>query len=124
MRLTSVDLPEPVAPMIAVVLPGATVKLFVTADARARAHRRWLELQGRGMAETEGQVEAEMALPVTPLDVLDDSLDAGALDEEDGGATRGGGFNPVRGAKVVARAKQVLDEAVPLAEGSWAGGAV
>ncbi|QUW17690.1 serine/threonine-protein kinase [Agrococcus sp. Marseille-Q4369] len=34
------------------------------------------------------QVEAEMALPVTPLDVLDDSLDAGSVDEEDGGATR------------------------------------
>ncbi|MEV7528029.1 protein kinase [Agrococcus sediminis] len=34
------------------------------------------------------QVEAEMALPVTPLDVLDDSLDADEVDEEDGGATR------------------------------------
>ena len=34
------------------------------------------------------QVEAEMALPVTPLDVLDDSLDPDAVDEEDGGATR------------------------------------
>lgn len=34
------------------------------------------------------QVEAEMALPVTPLDVLDDSLDPEAMDEEDGGATR------------------------------------
>lgn len=34
------------------------------------------------------QVEAEMALPVTPLDVLDDSLDAEEVDEEDGGATR------------------------------------
>nr|WP_241429363.1 protein kinase [Agrococcus sp. ARC_14] len=34
------------------------------------------------------QVEAEMALPVTPLDVLDDSLDAEVVDEEDGGATR------------------------------------
>ncbi len=34
------------------------------------------------------QVEAEMALPVTPLDVLDDSLDPEAVDEEDGGATR------------------------------------
>ncbi|WP_306232991.1 serine/threonine-protein kinase [Agrococcus beijingensis] len=34
------------------------------------------------------QVEAEMALPVTPLDVLDDSVEAGAVDEEDGGATR------------------------------------
>ncbi|WP_405216200.1 serine/threonine-protein kinase [Agrococcus sp. Ld7] len=34
------------------------------------------------------QVEAEMALPVTPLDVLDDALDAEEVDEEDGGATR------------------------------------
>lgn len=34
------------------------------------------------------QVEAEMALPVTPLDVLDDSLDPEETDEEDGGATR------------------------------------
>lgn len=34
------------------------------------------------------QVEAEMALPVTPLDVLDESLDAEEVDEEDGGATR------------------------------------
>ncbi|MCR8672004.1 serine/threonine-protein kinase, partial [Agrococcus sp. HG114] len=34
------------------------------------------------------QVEAEMALPVTPLDVLDDSLAPEAVDEEDGGATR------------------------------------
>lgn len=34
------------------------------------------------------QVEAEMALPVTPLDVLDDSLEPDEFDEEDGGATR------------------------------------
>lgn len=34
------------------------------------------------------QVEAEMALPVTPLDVLDDGLDAEEVAEEDGGATR------------------------------------
>jgi malate synthase len=39
---------------------------------------------------------------------------------ETGGATRGGGYNPVRGAAVVARAKQVLDQAVPLASGSHA----
>ena len=39
---------------------------------------------------------------------------------ETGGATRGGGFNPVRGAAVVARAKQVLDQAAPLAQGSHA----
>ena len=39
---------------------------------------------------------------------------------EDDGATRGHGFNPVRGAAVVARAKQVLDQAAPLAQGSHA----
>ncbi len=42
-----------------------------------------------------------------------------ALPETDG-ATRGGGFNPVRGAAVVKRAKRVLDETAPLAAGSHA----
>ena len=40
-----------------------------------------------------------------------------AIDDADG-AARGRGFNPARGAKVVARAKAFLDEAVPLAHGS------
>jgi len=38
---------------------------------------------------------------------------------ETGGAERGRGYNKVRGAQVVARAKQVLDQAVPLANGSY-----
>ena len=42
-----------------------------------------------------------------------------ALPQTDG-ATSGRSFNPVRGAKVVARAKQVLDQAAPLATGSHA----
>ena len=42
-----------------------------------------------------------------------------ALPETDG-AARGRGYNPARGAKVVERAKQVLDQAAPLAAGSHA----
>ncbi|HEV7913546.1 MAG TPA: malate synthase G [Albitalea sp.] len=37
---------------------------------------------------------------------------------ESGGAEKGAGYNPVRGAKVIAFARQVLDQAVPLASGS------
>ncbi|MEO6986264.1 MAG: malate synthase G [Paralcaligenes sp.] len=37
---------------------------------------------------------------------------------EDDGATRAGGYNPVRGAKVVAFARHFLDEHAPLAQGS------
>ncbi len=39
---------------------------------------------------------------------------------ETGGAERGRGYNKVRGAQVVSRAKQVLDQAAPLADGSYA----
>jgi len=39
---------------------------------------------------------------------------------EEGGAEKGQGYNPVRGAKVVAFARQVLDEVAPLAQGSHA----
>ena len=39
---------------------------------------------------------------------------------EDGGAERGGGYNPVRGAKVIAYVREVLNNAVPLAAANWA----
>lgn len=39
---------------------------------------------------------------------------------EDGGATRSGGYNPVRGAKVIAVARQFLDDSFPLQQGSHA----
>ncbi|HYZ23301.1 MAG TPA: malate synthase G, partial [Rhodopila sp.] len=42
-----------------------------------------------------------------------------AIPEEEG-ATRSGGYNKVRGAKVIARAREILDGAVPLASGSHA----
>lgn len=43
-----------------VVCPGAAVKLFVTADAGARARRRWLELSERGASVPLQDVEADM----------------------------------------------------------------
>ncbi|MBB4954711.1 malate synthase [Agrobacterium vitis] len=39
---------------------------------------------------------------------------------EEGGAEKGKGYNPVRGAKVIAWARNFLDQSVPLTGGSWA----
>ncbi|WP_270937814.1 (d)CMP kinase [Falsiroseomonas oryzae] len=43
-----------------VIFPDAPAKLFVTASPEARARRRWLELQGRGVERPLAEVEAEM----------------------------------------------------------------
>ncbi len=42
---------------------------------------------------------------------------------EDGGATRGGSYNTVRGARVVAQAREFLDQAAPLRDGRHAAAA-
>ena len=42
-----------------------------------------------------------------------------AISEEDG-ATRGGPYNPLRGAKIIARGKQILDRVAPLTRGQHA----
>ncbi|WP_442594604.1 malate synthase G [Parapusillimonas sp. JC17] len=39
---------------------------------------------------------------------------------EDDGATRAGGYNPVRGAQVIAYARRFMDDSIPLAQGSHA----
>ncbi|WP_159347811.1 (d)CMP kinase [Roseomonas harenae] len=75
-----------------VVCPEARVKLFVTASAEARAHRRWLERQGRGEAVPLSEVAAEMAVrdardaarDVAPMGAAKDAvvLDTTALDAE------------------------------------------
>jgi malate synthase len=51
---------------------------------------------------------------------LYDALYGTDVISEDGGAEKGSSYNRVRGDKVIAYARTFLDEAVPLASGSWA----
>ncbi|MSP00137.1 MAG: (d)CMP kinase [Acetobacteraceae bacterium] len=43
-----------------VIFPNADLKLFVTASPEARAHRRWLELRGRGLGADLLDVERDI----------------------------------------------------------------
>ena len=43
-----------------VIVPQADAKLFVTASAEIRAHRRWQELTARGLHHTEAEVLADI----------------------------------------------------------------
>lgn len=73
-----------------VVLPGADVKIFLTADVAIRAQRRYLELQEKGMKTTPQQVLQEMQRrdaqdenrAIAPLRPAKDAirLDTSALD--------------------------------------------
>ncbi|HEY4043695.1 MAG TPA: (d)CMP kinase, partial [Rhodopila sp.] len=75
-----------------VIFPDAGVKLFVTASLEARAHRRWQELQAKGVQADLGTVEQDMrardaqdaARTAAPLRPADDAvlLDTTALDPD------------------------------------------
>jgi cytidylate kinase len=65
-----------------VIAPDATAKLFVDAAPEVRAHRRWLELQGMGIARDEAELLAEIVArdhadrsrAVSPLRQADDAV--------------------------------------------------
>lgn len=73
-----------------VVLPGADVKIFLTAGSEVRARRRWLELQERGtprdweqlLRETRERDEKDASRAEAPLRPAEDSvlLDTSELD--------------------------------------------
>jgi len=64
------------------VLPHATVKIYLTADAEERARRRWVQLQEKGASDTFEQVledlkrrdANDMNREVDPLRVAEDAI--------------------------------------------------
>lgn len=110
---------------------------------KAKAYRKFLEQIGYLVPEPVGakadtrNVDSELATQAGPQLVvpitnaryalnaanarwgsLYDALYGTDALPEDGGAARGGGYNPLRGAKVIEYARHVLDRTVPLKKGS------
>ena len=64
------------------VLPNATVKIYLTASSKTRAHRRWLELTAKGEECSEDEIEKEiiardnqdMNRAIAPLKKADDAI--------------------------------------------------
>jgi cytidylate kinase len=65
-----------------VICPGASAKLFVDAQPKVRARRRWLELSGLGIEKDEALLAAELVArdkadrerPVSPMVAAPDAL--------------------------------------------------
>jgi len=94
-----------------VVLPEATLKIFLTASPRVRAQRRFLELQEKGMAaeHTVDSIEKE----ITIRDERDSTRDTGALKQAEDAILIDSSSLTV--AEVL---KQVMDVLVSLGYGS------
>ncbi|WP_438986467.1 (d)CMP kinase [Marivivens donghaensis] len=84
-----------------VICPGANVKLFVTASAEVRAHRRWLEVGGdeaQVLAEVRERDDRDMNRADAPLKPADDALliDTSDLSIEDAIAAAVNAINAAR----------------------------
>ena len=71
-----------------VIAPHAAAKLYVDARPELRAHRRWLELKGMGIARDEGELLKELlardaADKARPISPLRQAADADLLDTSD-----------------------------------------
>lgn len=71
-----------------VICPEATAKLYIDARPELRAHRRWLELKGMGIARDEAGLLAELnardaADKSRPISPLKQAPDAALLDTSD-----------------------------------------